>query len=153
MWGLRLKMTLVVLCVCGALGASEAVPAETTLRITEAWAHESPPTATNGAAYMTVSNWGQVPDRLVEISSTVSVVVELHTHVPEGNMMKMRRLDAMEILPGTPAVLQPGGVHIMLIGLKQPLVAGQTFPLRLRFERAGEITVEVSIRKYGERHQ
>ena len=153
MWGVRLKTTLVVLCVCGALSASVAVRAETTLRVTEAWAPASPPTAANGVAYMTVINRGQAPDRLVGVSGTVSEVAELHTHVTEGNMMQMRRVEAMEIQSGTPAVLQPGGFHIMLIGLKQPLVAGQTFPLRLRFERAGEITVEVSVRTYGERHQ
>ena len=63
--------------------------------------------------------------------------------------MKMRPIKAIEVNPGEPAVLKPGGLHIMLIGLKKPLVADQTFPLRLRFEKAGEIPVEVKVRKMG----
>ncbi len=72
--------------------------------------------------------------------------VELHTVQMEESMMKMRRIDAIIVPPVTPTLLQPGGSHIMLLGLKQPLVAGQTFPLRLRFEQAGEIMVDVPMR-------
>jgi copper(I)-binding protein len=61
--------------------------------------------------------------------------------------MKMRPIEAIEVNLGEPTVLRPGGLHIMLIGLKKPLVAGQTFPLRLRFEKAGELPVEVTVRK------
>ena len=64
-------------------------------------------------------------------------------------MMKMRPIKAIEVKPGEPTVLKPGGLHVMLIDLKKPLVAGQTFPLRLRFEKAGEIPVEVTVRKTG----
>lgn len=149
---LWLVTALLALCVQGSVRVATMAAAETTLSVTGAWAYESPPTVTNGVAYLTVLNQGTAPDRLVGVAGAVSEAVELHTHVLEGSMMKMRRVEAVELRPGIPAVLQPGGDHIMLIGLKQPLVAGQTFPLRLRFEVAGEIGVDVNVRKYGEKH-
>lgn len=120
-----------------------------TIKVEEPWARESPPTVTNGAAYMTLVNTGKEADRLVGASGEVSATVELHTHLMEDGMMKMRPIKTIEVNPGEPAVLKPGGLHIMLIGLKKPLVADQTFPLRLRFEKAGEIPVEVKVSKMG----
>ncbi|MDG4597945.1 MAG: copper chaperone PCu(A)C [Candidatus Contendobacter sp.] len=130
-----------------ALSAPVFAADTTTIKVEEPWARESPPTVTNGAAYMTLVNTGKEADRLVGASGEVSATVELHTHLMEDGVMKMRPIKAIEVNPGEPAVLRPGGLHIMLIGLKKPLVAGQTFPLRLRFEKAGEMPVEVKVRK------
>jgi len=121
------------------------------IKVEKAWAWESPPTVTNGAAYMTVVNTGKETDRIVGASGDVSGIVELHTHLMEGGMMKMRPVEAIEVRPGEPTVLRPGGLHIMLIELKKPLIAGQTFPLRLHFEKAGEIPVEVTVHKMDEK--
>ena len=63
----------------------------------------------------------------------------------DGGMMKMRPVEAAEITPGEPSVLQPGDLHIMLIGLTEPLVEGNSFPLTLNFERAGSIDQKVMI--------
>ncbi len=60
-------------------------------------------------------------------------------------MMKMRSVEAAEITPGEPSVLQPGGLHVMLMGLTEPLVEGNSLPLTLNFERAGSIEVKVMI--------
>lgn len=98
---------------------------------------------------MTLVNTGKAMDRLVGASGDISATVELHTHLMEEGMMKMRPIKAIEVKPGKPATLKPGGLHIILIGLKKPLIAGQTFPLRLRFEKAGEIPVDVTVRKTG----
>jgi copper(I)-binding protein len=133
--------------MCCILSVPALVLAETPIKITDAWAPASPPTAMNVAVYLTLTNQGQAADRLVGASGGVSDTVELHTVLMEDNMMKMRQLDAIEVPAGPPTMLKPGGFHIMLIGLKQPLVAGQMFPLRLRFEKAGEMTVEVPVRK------
>ena len=59
--------------------------------------------------------------------------------------MKMRRVEAVDILPGESSVLQPGGLHVMLMGLKEPLVDGKSYPLTLEFERAGSVDVKVMI--------
>jgi copper(I)-binding protein len=61
----------------------------------------------------------------------------------------MRPVEAIEVTPGAPIVLQPGGLHVMLIGLKAPLKEGERFPLTLTFERAGTIEVEVVVEKLG----
>lgn len=120
-----------------------------TLQVENAWARESPPGVTNGAAYMILNNQGKDVDRLVGVSGDVAQTIELHTHLLEGNVMKMRPVTAIEVNPGEPTVLRPGGLHIMLIGLKQPLVAGQRFTLNLQFEKAGTVAVPVQVSKTG----
>lgn len=128
------------------LGIPVLAAASGAIQITEPWARESPPTVTNGAVYMTLTNVGSETDRLLEGSGEVAETVELHTHLMENHVAKMRKVEMIEVAAGQPTVLQPGGLHIMLIGLKQPLIAGQTFPLTLRFEKAGEIPVQVTVR-------
>ena len=142
-----MKIKLSALSLLLALSAPVLAADTVTIKVEGAWARESPPTVTNGAAYMTLVNTGKETDRLIDASGEVSAAVELHTHLMEGGMMKMRQIKAIEVNPGKPTALGPGGLHIMLIDLKKPLVAGQTFPLRLRFEKAGEIPVEVTVRK------
>ena len=144
-----MKIKLSALSLLLALSAPVLAADTVTIKVEEPWARESPPTVTNGAAYMTLVNTGKEADRLVGASGEVSAAVELHTHLMEGGVMKMRPIEAIEVNPGEPTALRPSGLHIMLIGLKKPLVAGQTFPLRLRFEKAGEIPVEVTVRKMG----
>ncbi|MFO1428645.1 MAG: copper chaperone PCu(A)C [Candidatus Competibacteraceae bacterium] len=139
----KLSSLVLPLCLSGLAWAAD--PA--TIQIEQPWARETPPTATNGAVYMTLLNRGDQPDRLVEASGEVAKTIELHTHSMEGNQMKMRPVASIEVEPGKPTVLKPGGLHIMLLDLKQPLVAGQHFPLTLHFEKAGNISVEVTVSK------
>ncbi len=115
------------------------------LAIHKPWARASIGQAQAGAAYLTVMNKGSVPDRLIAAEGTVANRVELHTHMMEGGVMKMRPVKAIEVAPGEPAVLKPGGLHVMLMGLKAPLVKGESFPLTLVFEKAGRIEIEVPI--------
>lgn len=118
------------------------------LRIDHPWARASAGPARNGAAFFTVENSGEV-DRLVAVSSDISQRVELHTHRMEGNVMQMRPVEAIEVPAHGTATLQPGGFHVMLIGLAQPLKEGDRFPLTLTFERAGTVTVEVKVEGVG----
>jgi copper(I)-binding protein len=83
------------------------------------------------------------------LSTPVAKKAELHTMLMEGTVMKMRRLAGLDIPAGEAVTLKPGGDHVMLMGLNQPLRAGQTFPLTLDFEKAGRRTVMVSIEKAG----
>lgn len=116
------------------------------IRIEQTWARASIGQARNSAAYMTLVNLGRERDRLIGVASPAAAKAELHTHVMEGNVARMRHLRAMDVNPGEPTVLQPGGLHIMLIDLKQPLKAGETMSLTLKFEKAGEVKVEVPVR-------
>lgn len=119
---------------------------QTSIQIEDPWARPTAEGAPVGAAYLTLTNSGTAPDRLVAAASPVAGRVELHTHLMEDGVMKMRRVEAIEVAPGTPTVLQPGGLHIMLIGLKSALNPGEQFPLALTLENAGKIEIEVPVR-------
>ena len=114
--------------------------------IHEPWVRASIGNAPNSAAYMTIEMVGEQPDRLVGGSSPVAGKAELHSHLMEGGVAKMRPVEAVEVAPGAPTVLAPGGLHLMLIGLKEKLEEGATVPLTLVFENAGEVTLDVPIR-------
>jgi periplasmic copper chaperone A len=112
----------------------------------DAWARASIGQIRTSAAYLTLEVPGERPDRLIAAASPIAETAGLHTHVMDGNVARMRPVAAIEITPGAPVVLEPGGLHIMLMGLKQPLVEGKTLPLSLTFERAGAVALEVPIK-------
>jgi copper(I)-binding protein len=117
-----------------------------TIAVQDAWARATLGQARNGAAYLSLSAIGPGTDRLISASSTAAAKTELHNHVMVGNVAQMRPVDAIEVAPGSPTLLQPGGLHIMLIDLKAPLQAGTSFPVTLTFEKAGTVTVQVAVR-------
>ncbi len=119
------------------------------LAISHPWARASAGKAKNGAAFMTLANNGQAADRLVKVSTPVAMKASLHLSVMEGGLMHMRPVEAVEVKPGEPTVLKPGGLHVMLMGLKAPLEEGETFTLTLTFEKAGSVDVRVTVAKPG----
>lgn len=115
------------------------------LRIDHPWSRALPPNAPAGAAYFVVQNSGTAADTLVSASSPVAEKAELHTHVMLGEVMKMQQVESVAIPAGGNATFAPGGNHVMLFGLKKPLVAGESFALTLVFQNAGAVDVEVKI--------
>jgi copper(I)-binding protein len=105
----------------------------------------------NGAAFMQLRNTGAQADRLVSASTPMARVVELHTMLRDGDVMRMRPVQDIPVPAGGAVALAPGGFHIMLIGLTGPLAQGSRVPLTLRFERAGEVQVELSVEAAGAR--
>jgi copper(I)-binding protein len=101
-----------------------------------------------GAVYLTVTDTG-APDRLTGVSSPVANKVELHETQNVNGVMQMRPVDALPVAPGKPVTLAPGGYHIMMIGLKQPLKEGDTFPVTLTFEHAGPVTATATVARAG----
>ena len=97
-----------------------------------------------GGGYMSFANAGPA-DKLVAISADVSTSVELHSMTMEGDVMRMRQVDAIELAAGKTVELKPGGYHVMFVGLKAPLKAGDKFPVKLKFEKAGEVEVIVNV--------
>ena len=138
---------IVVLAVLTAFSAARAGDYRAgDVEISQPWARASAtPQARTGAAYMALSNKGDTPDRLTAASTPIAERAELHTHEMDGNVMRMRPIEALEIAPGEPAVLRPGGLHLMLVGLRQPLRAGDRVPLTLTFQRGGTVEVEVAV--------
>ena len=113
------------------------------------WARATPPGAQVGAGYVTLQNKGAA-DRLV--SATVDVVdhVEIHEMSMDGGVMKMRRLPSgLELPAGKSVELKPGGYHLMLMGLKQPLKVGETVKATMTFEKAGAVPVELKVEPMG----
>jgi len=119
------------------------------IAVSSPWARASAPNAPNGACYLEIANTGHEPDRLVSAASPAAAKVELHTHLMDNGVMKMRPVEAFEIAPGEPQVLRPGGNHIMLIGLTEPLKPGASFPVTLTFAKAGAVTVNVPVQAAG----
>lgn len=119
------------------------------LQIRDAWARATPPRAPAGGAFLTVVNGGTAPDTLLSAGGTVAKSVELHTHLREGEVMRMQQVPSIDIPAGQSVALAPGGLHIMLIGLPQPLAEGASFPLELTFAKAGKVTVTVDVKGIG----
>jgi periplasmic copper chaperone A len=103
-----------------------------------------------GAGFVTIRNSGAA-DRLLSASTPAAGRTELHTMIRDGDVMRMREVEAIAVPAGGAVTLAPGGLHIMLIGLTRPLAVGEAVPLTLVFERAGSVTVELAIRPAGAR--
>ena len=102
-----------------------------------------------GGGFLKLKNNGG-DDRLLSASAGVSGTVELHSMGMDGDVMRMRQVDAIALPAGKTVELKPGGLHIMFMGLKAPLKVGDSFPLKLKFEKAGEVTVEVKVEAPGQ---
>ena len=102
-----------------------------------------------GGGFLKLTNGGPA-DRLVSARSPASSTVELHTMRMEGDVMRMREVEAIELPAGQTVELKPGGLHLMLMGLKAPLKAGETVPVTLKFEKAGEVTVQLKVEGAGQ---
>ena len=122
------------------------------IQVRHPWARATPPGATVAAGYLEIRNNGKEADRLLSASTPAAKRVELHVTEHSNHIAKMRQLRAFEV-PGRERLsLSPGGAHLMLVDIVQPLKKGERFPLTLRFERAGELEVEVEVQELGARH-
>lgn len=119
------------------------------VEIHQPWARASAGMARAGGSFMTLVNTGETADALLSASSDVAATVELHTHIKEGDVMRMRPVERIDLPAGETVMLQPGGLHVMLIGLHAPLEENDSFDLTLTFEKAGETTVTVDVKGVG----
>ena len=143
-----MKALRILLVVAGCVVAVAAASAQTgQLEVDNVWARATPGKSSIGAAYLTIQS--PTPDRLVAASTPVAKEAQLHTMTMTGMVMKMRPISNVDIPADKPVTLAPGGMHIMLMGLKQPLKAGQSFPLTLTFAKAGTRTVDVAVEPVG----
>lgn len=106
-------------------------------------------TGKNGVVYMIVENHGADADKLTAASVDVAGMAMLHVNYMDGDVMKMRMVDAIDIPAGGQAELKPGSFHIMLMDLKGPLKEGQMFPMTLTFAKTGEVKVNVMVEAAG----
>jgi hypothetical protein len=149
-------MIRTVFLIAAVLLAAAAAPASAAdvklgaLQISAPWTRATPKGATVGGGYMTITNAGTTPDRLVGGSSPVADRVEFHEMTMTNGVMQMRRLtNGLEIKPGQTVELKPGGLHVMFVGLKHPLEKGQQLKATLLFEKAGKVEVDYSVAAIG----
>ncbi len=136
------------LILTAALMAALATPVfSADLSISDAFSRATPGNGP-GVAYLIIHG-GSAPDRLVGASSPLAAKVELHTMSMKGDVMQMREVDAVEIPANAPIKFAPGGLHIMLTGLKARLKPGEMVPLTLTFEHAGTRTINVPVGSIG----
>jgi periplasmic copper chaperone A len=146
---MKILTALLLACAFGAGAASSHTYLLKSLKIDHPFARATPPGAKTGGVFLTVENTGTQPDRLLGVSSPVAGVAELHQMSVEGGVMRMRGVAALEVRPGEKLQLKPGGYHVMLSELRQPLKAGDKFPMTLKFEKAGAVEVSVWVEEMG----
>lgn len=142
-----MKSLIPAAAICGlALIASPAFAAQT-VAVSDAWVRATPNGATTAAAYLTVTNKGSAPDRLIGGDSPAARTVQVHEMSMSNGVMHMGEVKGGAVIaPGGVLKLQPGGWHLMLIGLKAPLAAGSTVSVTLRFEKAGAIKLTLPVK-------
>lgn len=123
------------------------------VRVEDPWIREAPPVAKVLAAYMKIENVGEDAQILKGVSSPEFEHVMLHGTRIENGVAEMFHLDEVEIQPGEAAVFEPGGNHFMLMGLKQPLRAGDSAVLNLDFGEGGTVSVSANVRRVGAEKQ
>src|SRR5258708_35394531 len=120
------------------------------LEITQPWTRATPPTAPSGGGFLTITNKGATPDRLIAVRSPTAGKVEIHEMKMDGNVMRMRELEkGIEIPPGATVELKPGGFHIMFMGLKAPFAKDAKVPATSALEQTGSIDIELTVQALG----
>ena len=117
------------------------------VQISGAYARAVPPGQPNSAAFLTLTNRSGTDHALIDAESPVAKVVELHTHINKDAMMQMRRVEKIDVPAGKETSLQPGGYHVMLIGLAEQLVPGQQVELTLVFKDGSRTKVAAPVQK------
>jgi copper(I)-binding protein len=139
------RRILAILGLGATLAALPALAGE--LSVTHAWSRSTPPGVTVGVVYLTLKNDTARSDRLLKISTPVASKAQVHrTEVLDG-IARMREVAVLHIDAGETLEFAPNGMHLMLTGLKQPLVEGRTFEIELLFEVAGPRKARVSVRR------
>lgn len=130
--------------------AQDTVTEAGALRIVNPWTRAAGQ-GMQGGGFLTIRNTAAEPDRMISATSPAAGRLELHTHIRDGDVMRMRPVADIPVPANGEVTLQPGGLHLMLIGLTQPMNDGGTIPVTLRFERAGEVTVSFAVQAAGAR--
>ena len=140
-----MSRSLVLLSLSFIFAISPALASD--VSVIDPYVRAVPPGQTVSAAFLQFENSSDKPRSLINATSDVSRVVELHSHVHENGMMKMRQVESIEIPANGKTVLQPGGLHIMLIGLHDALKIDQKVAITLEFKDGSKQAIEAPVRK------
>ena len=147
MMGPILRCVLLAALLALALQDARAQEMKNGIMVMEPWAPPSLAGTHNGAAYFMLMNHGNTADRLISLSTPVAGKAEIHREEMTNGVMRMRPTGPLTLEPGEMITLKPGSLHVMLLDLKEPLKAGEHFPLTLTFEKGGTMTLEATVSK------
>ena len=140
------RLIILLAATMGLAGAAYAHDVQVgNIRITQPWSRPTPPGVPMGVAYFTLENRGTAEDVLLSASTPVAARVEFHQTTMSEGVARMRSLTQLLVPAGRTVKAEPGGVHLMLVELKQPLEAGDRVPLTLIFRDAGEVQVMLGV--------
>jgi copper(I)-binding protein len=142
-----MRKLILTLAVLTPIAAQAQTPASS-ITVENAWSRATPAAAKTGALYLTIIDHG-APDRLISVATPVADTAELHQTTMQNGIMRMRPVDGLAVSEQEPGKLAPGGYHIMLMGLKQQLKPGASFPVTLTFEHAGAVQASAVVAKAG----
>lgn len=141
-----LELSAAIALTIGAIIASASHGMANDVMVMSAFARASAtPAAKAGAAYVTLMNHGGETDRLLAISTPAAAMAEVHVTRVDGDIVKMEPAGSIDVPAGGTVEMKPGGLHVMMMGLKAPLKQGGTVELTLSFEKAGDVTVVVPV--------
>ena len=126
-----------------------AVSAQAQVQIEKPWARATAPGARVAGGYMLIRNQGAA-DKLLSASSPAAARVELHVHFNDNGVMKMREVPGYDVPAKASFELKPGGAHLMFVDIKRPFKEGERVPVKLKFEKAGELSAEFLVGRLGE---
>ena len=135
------KILIIAFCLFNFNAVAAGVVAE------EAYIRLLPPTQKVTGAFMVLKNHSAENRAVVSAQSDVSASMELHTHVHDNGVMRMRQVEKIDVPAQGEAVLKPGGLHMMLIGLKQPLTLGQIVDIKLSFDDGSSDVIQAEVKK------
>ena len=115
------------------------------ISVQDPYVRQAPPNAPATGAFMVIKNNGDKDVKILKADNSASKVTELHTHLNEGGVMKMRPVPFVEVKAKGEAVLKPGGLHVMLIDLKAPMKEGDVVPLTLTLEDGSSKKVDAKV--------
>jgi copper(I)-binding protein len=115
------------------------------ISVVDPYVRLAPPNAPATGAFMVIKNNGDKDVKVLKADNPVSRVTELHTHLNEGGVMKMRPVPVIDVKAKGEAVLKPGGLHVMMIDLKAPMKEGDVVPITLTFEDGSSKQVDARV--------
>ena len=127
-----------------------STPALAQVQIEKPWARATAPGAKVAGGYMVIRNTGAAADRLVSASSPAAAKVELHVHINDNGVMRMREVRGYDVPAKAALELKPGGAHLMFLDIKRPFKEGEKVPVKLKFEKGGEVSAEFHVGRLGE---
>lgn len=143
----RIQLVLLMLLGLVSTPLIAATPATEDVTVVDPYVRAVPPGQPNSAAFMQLQNNSTTKHAIVKAESPVSRVVELHTHINEGGVMKMRQIKQIDVPAQGQTTLKPGGLHVMFLGLNSELKSGQSVPVTLIFEDGSKTTIHAQVRK------